>query len=364
MSEAGTPEQAPSIGLVAIGRNEGERLAGCLDSVLGDGAAGRWAGQPSAVVYVDSGSTDGSVELARARGASVVELDTTVPFTAARARNAGRERLRELDPSLELVQFVDGDCTLVPGWLEAGAAALAENPGVAVVCGRRRERHPDATVYNRICDMEWDTPVGEADACGGDAVYRLAAFDAVGGFDGSFICGEEPQLCLRLRQAGHRVLRIDHEMTLHDADMTSWKQWWKRSTRGGWAYAEGADRYGDLPERYNVKQARSNWFWGAAVPLVGLVFVLLAVLHSPWWLLGVAAVLAGFCLLAFRVGRYRRGRGDRARDARIYGLLTAAGKVPSAVGQARYGVHKRRGGPATLIEYKAPANAGGARSAS
>ena len=368
MSGVTPPARTPPIGLVAIGRNEGGRLAACLDSVLGDGAAGRWDGQPSAVVYVDSGSTDGSVALAEARGASVVRLDTAVPFTAARARNAGRERLAELDPSLELVQFVDGDCTLVPGWLEAAAAALAADPGAAVACGRRRERHPDATPWNRLCDMEWDTPVGEADACGGDAVYRLGAFDAVNGFDPTFICGEEPQLCLRLRQAGHRVLRIDHEMTLHDADMTSWRQWWKRSTRGGWAYAEGADRYGDLPERYNVKQARSNWLWGLGAPLAAGLSLLLAALHSVWWLLGAAAVAGGFCLLAFRVGRHRRARGDRARDARLYGVLTAAGKLPSAVGQLRYLGHKRRGGPATLIEYKAPAGAdagaAGARSAS
>lgn len=342
----------PRIGLVAIGRNEGERLRECLDSVLGPAAEGRWNGQPEAVVYVDSGSTDGSVELAQERGASVVELDTTVPFTAARARNEGRARLRDIAPELGFVQFVDGDCTLQPGWLQAAADALAAEPDVAVVCGRRRERFPEATRWNALCDLEWNTPVGEAAACGGDAMYRLKAFDSVDGFDPTFICGEEPQLCLRLRQAGLRVLRLNQEMTLHDAAMTSWKQWWKRSTRGGWAYAEGADRYGDTPEAYNVKQDRSNLAWGFAFPLAVAGLAIAGAVITPWALLGVGLVPLGYGVLAWRVSRYRRSLGDTPADARSYGLLTALGKIPSAAGRRQYHRHKRRGGPAKLIEYK------------
>ncbi|BAM02561.1 glycosyltransferase family 2 protein [Phycisphaera mikurensis] len=359
MSDA-TPQTAPAprIGLVAIGRNEGDRLRDCLDSVLGEGADGRWNGQPEAVVYVDSGSTDGSVELAESRGASVVELDTSIPFTAARARNEGRERLREVAPDLGFVQFVDGDCTLRAGWLEAAAATLAAEPDVAVVCGRRRERFPQATRWNKLCDMEWDTPVGEAAACGGDALYRLPAFDAVGGFDPTFICGEEPQLCLRLRRAGHRVLRIDQEMTLHDAAMTSWRQWWKRSTRGGWAYAEGADRYGNGPEAYNVKQDKSNVFWAWVFPAIVGVSTLLGLFFTLWSLLLLLLIPAGYAVLAWRVRGYRIGRGDGPRDALSYGVLTALGKFPSAAGHRRYFQQQRRGGPATLIEYK-PSGAAG-----
>ncbi len=344
---------SPKIGLVAIGRNEGERLRECLDSVLGDAAEGRWNGQPVAVVYVDSGSSDGSVELARAKGASVVELDTTVPFTAARARNEGRERLREVAPELDFVQFVDGDCTLRGGWLEAAAATLAAEPEVAVVCGRHRERFPEATRWNKLCDMEWDTPVGEAAACGGDALYRLSAFDSVGGFDPTFICGEEPQLCRRLRAEGHRVLRIDHEMTLHDAAMTSWKQWWKRSTRGGWAYAEGADRYGDEPDAYNVKQDKSNVMWAWVFPAIVAANAVLGAfidLRALWLLL---LIPVGYFVLAWRVRDDRVDRcGDDPSDARRYGVLTALGKFPSAAGHRQYFRHKRRGGAATLIEYK------------
>src|SRR5262245_39089288 len=120
------------IGVVAIGRNEGERLRRCLASAAG----------AARLVYVDSGSSDGSVALARSLSAEVVELDPHRPFTAARARNEGFARLRAIAPAFEYVQFVDGDCELLPGWIETAAAFLDAHREVAVACGRRRERFP------------------------------------------------------------------------------------------------------------------------------------------------------------------------------------------------------------------------------
>ena len=40
------------------------------------------------------------------------------PFTAARARNEGYAALVKLQPNTRFVQFIDGDCELVSGWLE------------------------------------------------------------------------------------------------------------------------------------------------------------------------------------------------------------------------------------------------------
>ncbi|MCH7909482.1 MAG: glycosyltransferase family 2 protein, partial [Candidatus Hydrogenedentes bacterium] len=176
------------IGAVVIGRNEGERLAECLRSVLC---------VCDDVVYVDSGSTDGSVDLAAALGAQVVELDPARPFTAARARNEGIRALCTRSQPPRLVQVVDGDCELAPTWIQRAATFLAENPRAGIVCGRRRERHPEASVYNGLCDMEWDTPVGPADACGGDALMRLAAFEEAGGYNPTMIAGEDPEFSYR-----------------------------------------------------------------------------------------------------------------------------------------------------------------------
>jgi GT2 family glycosyltransferase len=201
------------VGVVAIGRNEGERLKRCLRSVLD---------QARRVVYVDSGSTDGSVEFARSLGVEVVELDMDRPFTMARGRNAGFERLLERDPAIRFVQFVDGDCEVCPGWIERARSALLERPEVAAVSGRRREIDPGASIYNRLTDQEWDMPIGEVRQCGGDVMIRAEALEAVGGYNEAMIAGEEPELSVRLRRAGGVIRRLDAEMTLHDAAMTRW----------------------------------------------------------------------------------------------------------------------------------------------
>lgn len=327
-----------SIGVVVIGRNEGERLRRCLASVRQ---------RAERVVYVDSGSTDGSVAMAEEMGTDVVSLDTTQPFTAARARNVGLARLREIAPALELVQLVDGDCEVCEGWLEKAAAAMAGDPGLAVVCGRRRERHPEASVYNRLCDIEWDTPIGPAEQCGGDALMRTRALDEVGGYDDALIAGEEPDLCLRMRQRGWRILRIDAEMTLHDANMTRFDQWWRRSIRAGWAYAEGSARHGREAERFWVREARSNWFWGVGVPVAALGMAL----PTAGLSLGVG-LGGGYLLLWRRVKKAMLARGLSEEDAALYARYTALGKVPQGLGQLRYWRARLAGRRQGIIEYK------------
>ena len=322
---------ADTVAAVAIGRNEGARLVRCLTSLNAQGL--------SPVVYVDSGSTDGSVEAARDLGAEVVSLDLGVPFTAARARNAGAARVAELAPNISHIQFVDGDCELAEGWISAALETFSSAERLAVVCGRRRERHPDASLWNRLIDVEWDTPVGEAKACGGDALIARAAFDAVGGYREDLIAGEEPEMCFRMRAAGWRVRRIDAEMTLHDAAMTKFGQWWQRARRAGHAYAEGAALHGASPERYNVVETRRALIWGAGLPLAGLLG---AFFFSPWWLmLPVAAWMAQIVrLIALK-------NEDPARA-----VFLTLGKLPEAQGALGSLTGRLTGRRQGLIEYK------------
>lgn len=329
------------LGVVAIGRNEGERLRRCLASLTGT------VGRSPRIVYVDSGSTDGSVTLAAQMGALVVELDRSVAFSAARARNAGFAKLIEGAPEVELVQFVDGDCEVASGWLERARQEISTDPQLAVVCGRRRERHPEASIYNRLCDLEWNTPIGLADSCGGDALMRVKAFREVDGFDATVIAGEEPDLCLRLRRRGWKILRIDAEMTLHDAAMTRLSQWWKRSLRSGHAYAEGAARHGREPERHWVQETRSNWFWGLLVPTAAVVLLVPSAGLSVLF-------LGGHLVLAARVYRWRRRNGTGAADARLDAFFCALGKVPQGLGQLLYWTKRLTGRRAAIIEYKKP----------
>jgi len=316
------------LGVVIIGRNEGERLRRCLASVT-----------PfvPAVVYVDSGSTDGSIELARNAGAEVVKLDLSQPFTAARARNQGLARLVQRRDDLSFVQFVDGDCEVVMGWLDAGLSFLQHHPGHAVVCGRRRERHPEHSIYNRLCDDEWNTPVGEALSCGGDALMRIDALTAVGGYRDSLIAGEEPELCLRLRQAGWRIQRIDFEMTLHDAAMTRFGQWWKRATRSGHAFAEGAWLHGATPERHWVRETRRAWLWGAVLP--AFILVLAIALGPVWWLLSLIYPTQWLRLYV------------RNRSASISTFLLI-GKFAETWGALKFHASRLRGTTGSIIEYK------------
>jgi len=346
----------PRIGIVVIGRNEGERLRRCLESLV---SAGRM------VVYVDSGSTDGSRELARSRGVEVVELDLSRPFTAARARNAGFARLLQLAPDAQWAQFLDGDCVLDPGWIVTALDVARRDERTAVVCGRRRELRPQDSVYNRLCDQEWNTPLGTSTDCGGDALMRVAAFRAVNGFDPDLIAGEEPDLCLRLRQAGSQIERIDAEMTLHDAAITRFAQWWSRAVRTGHTIAERLAMLGPHTGRTFLRRGASAVFWAVAIPLLALAAIVAPWLGAPvafrW--IAVGCVLAYAVLLA-RIWRSRRSRGFENRAALEYAAFCILGKVPETEGIARYFVNRLRGRRTRLIEYKvaeraaAPAGAG------
>ncbi len=334
-----TNEQTPSnVGAVVIGRNEGERLRRCLASMID---------RVGTIVYVDSGSTDGSVEMATSMGANVHDLDTSIKFTAARARNAGAALLLELAPETSFIQFVDGDCELDPDWISAALDAIRANPRRAVVCGRRRERYPEASVYNRLCDIEWNTPIGEAAACGGDALMRVSAFTEVGGYRDDLIAGEEPEMCLRMRRAGWTIERIDEEMTLHDAAMTNASQWWQRAKRCGYAWAEGYAIHG-ATDGYRKKEVMSTLGWAFGVPMTSGG---LAPLSGGLSMLGLGA----YPVLLLKVYRYALTRGFTGEEARIFAVSAVASKFPQAAGMLKYAWNRVTNKQGTLIEYKGAA---------
>lgn len=312
---------------IIIGRNEGARLIQCLASVKA---------QCAPIIYVDSGSTDGSVAAARDAGAEVVALDMSQPFTAARARNAGFARLLARQQVPPYVQFLDGDCMLQPDWTAAACRFLEAAPDVAVVCGRRREIHPDDTVYNALIDREWNTPVGETDACGGDALMRTEALRAVAGYNAALIAGEEPELCLRLRRAGWKIWRLEAEMTLHDADIRRFGQWWQRARRAGHAYAEGALLHGAAPERHYVQQTRRALVWGGGIPLAAALGSLVSPLALMLFLLWPAQVLR------------LRATGRDWPEA----LFLTLAKIPETQGILAFHLGRVTGRRQAIIEYK------------
>lgn len=317
----------PTLGAVVIGRNEGDRLKACLTSLVP--ACAR-------VVYVDSGSQDDSVAFAQSLGVHVVELDSSVPFTAARARNAGFEALLE-GGDLDLVQFVDGDCKVQGSWLSAGMQALADDPELGLVTGWRSEINPGATVYNQMCQVEWRRPAGPITACGGDMMVRVRAFREIGGFDPTVIAAEDDEFCLRLGQAGWKLLRLPLEMTLHDANMTRFGQWWQRAKRAGHGFAQLNRMH---PPHFQREKLRV-WAYGLALPLI---FVL-GLLVNGWI---SAAVLGVYALSWWKTWRGLRGQPMAFRQA---GFLVLA-KIPNLLGMLTYYRRARKGEDMRIIEYK------------
>jgi GT2 family glycosyltransferase len=327
------------IGIVVIGRNEGERLRACLSALPRDGCD---------TVYVDSGSVDGSVQLATSFGLHAVALDPSLPFSAARARNEGLRTLLGIAPGLEFVQFIDGDCTLVPGWLDVASEAMAADPRRAVVIGQLAERHPEASVYNKLCALEWLSPAGDLrdyGALGGIMLVRVSAFRALGGFNQQVIAGEDSEFGVRCGLAGHVVTKLASPMATHDADIRSFAQWWQRAVRSGHAIGQRVSLNGSGPSRDCRRDLRSALAWGLALP--GTALALAPATHGASLLAGVA----GFALLAMRVYQHRRHRGDTSPDAWLYARHVVLAKFAQVIGLARFQFNALRG-QFRIIEYK------------
>jgi GT2 family glycosyltransferase len=309
---------------VVIGRNEGERLRRCLNSAVREALH---------LLYVDSGSSDGSVALAKSLGVEALELDPGKPFSAARARNEGAAWLRSALPRLHYLQFVDGDCELAGGWLATAADFLDSHTDVAVVSGRLREKSPEGSVFNMLSQFEWDLPSGEVRNCGGIAMMRASAFEQVGGFRADLIAGEEPELCLRLLRSGWRIWRLAQDMALHDSAMSRFTEWWKREQRAGHAFAQGVALHGASPERHYVRELRSTVLWGVLIPLATVALVLG---FGAW---GLLALLI-YPLQVVRLGL----RGTRsARENWLRAVFLVISKFPATLGVLRFYLRRALG---------------------
>lgn len=320
----------PVVGVVVIGRNEGTRLLSALKSVL-------VANVP--VVYVDSRSTDNSVANASNLGVRVVELSPDRPINASRARNEGVAALTSAVSSVRYVHLLDGDSTLAPAWLTEATSYLNARPNVAFVAGRLREKDRETNSLRRLCDIEWYREPSCNAECGGLGVVRVEAFNAVGGLDETLIAGADPEFYARLKSAGWEVHTLDTAMGVHDSGMVSWRQWWTRSIKGGYAYAHARMWGGWRRERL------SAILWGAVLPVVA---VLGSLALSPVF----SVTLLAYPIQAVRI-RYGASKSIFSpRDRWLYAVSCLAIKFPQCIGIAMFEYRRIANRHGALIEYK------------
>ena len=336
----GTAEETglPLIAAVIIGRNEGERLRTCLSSVL----LMNYPRELVEVIYVDSSSTDSSVELARSMGVKTVLLDG--PTTAARGRNSGWTQTQA-----PFILFLDGDTVLDADFVRK-AVTHFDDPIIAGVYGNRRETRTANSTYNAVFDLDWNAAAGWSLFFGGDALVRREALSTVGGYNNRLIAGEEPDLCRRLRGLGYRILHIDEPMTLHDLAMHTFNQYWRRSIRTGYAYAEVSSIYAKTDDPLWSGDSRSNavraGFW-----LSGPVFALFLSVLLQSWIPAIMFLLAAGALIVRTASKAKR-KTSLPHLLIAYSLHSHLQQVPIFFGQLRYRMRRLRGQGSAIIEYK------------
>jgi glycosyltransferase involved in cell wall biosynthesis len=322
------------VAIVIIGRNEGERLRVSL-------AAARR--ECDRIVYVDSESGDGSLETAQSMGIEAVSLQKP-GLTAARGRQTGFERLRELWPETEHVQFIDGDCELQPGWLERAARELERDDRIAAVSGIRAETRVRESVWSRLVDIEWPRHEGDVLYPGGDSYCRVSALMQIGGWSVGLIAGEDPDLGFRLTDGGWRVRRLSAPMTLHDIRISSFGQYWKRAVRSGYAYAAAGwrGRHGS---------GRMYLTTGAKFTVQVSLLAAAVVAGGVYWPVTLLAVAIAAWMI-WRAARFGVSRGLRGGDAAKYAVLTLPVRLGQAFGFIRALYAIWTGSSSSIIEYR------------
>ncbi len=338
MTVASGPDDVGGVrcGIVVIGRNEGKRLWACLRSV---------ERVRCPAIYVDSRSTDDSVAIAQAAGVEVVELGAQDELSAALARNVGARALVAAHPDIDLVQFVDGDCEVSVGWMQAAMARMVAAPDLAAVCGYRHELRPRRNLFHRAVEQEWRMgATGVVSDFAGDVLLRRSWFERVGGYDTRAVAGEDTELSSRLRAAGGRIERLDMVATVHEIDMGSARQWWKRARRGGYGAAAVADLH-RRTDRLFADQVVRMVLWGLVVPLLALV-------AWPRTRLPLLSLWVRWVVSTWRAARSVTNPAADALDRLAWGLSCSWAAVPGALGVLGFTIDRLRGRRPRLIEYR------------
>jgi len=209
--------------------------------------------RPAEVVLVDNGSTDDSLALVRREfpEVAIVAHGENLGFGRGLNRAIGE---RPADPLILLNNDVECEPRFVEAMLDVGEGAEA----VAGVLTQERapERIDSAGVVADRTLMGFDylhgEPVSAAAAAddplgptGGAALYRLAAFEALGGFDERiFLYYEDLDLALRMAAAGGRCRLAPEARAVHSYSASLGAGSAEKFARTGWSRGYMLRRYG------------------------------------------------------------------------------------------------------------------------
>ena len=198
MSDSSEPtRKRPSISIVIPVRNGGDDLGECLRAVH------RLHPRPAGVIVVDDHSTDGSGELARRLGATVLQLGGRGGPSAA--RNAGARQT-----GCEIIFFVDADVAVRPEVVGLVQDEFERDRSLAAIIGSYDDAPAKPNFLSQYKNLLHHYTHQRASeeaftfwgACG---AIRRDVFERVGGFDESWTSIEDIELGYRLRAAGHRI---------------------------------------------------------------------------------------------------------------------------------------------------------------
>ncbi len=330
-------KSAPFLSVVVIGRNEGDRLSKCLESVK----QMNFPQEKTELIYVDSSSVDDSVQRAESLGAKVIQVDSS-HHTAALARNLGWKVAEG-----EFVLFLDGD-TLLDRDFVAASLPKFSHPDLGIIFGNRKEMCPKKSVYNRVLDLDWSMRMGYTDMCGGDAIIRRTVLEQVNGYNSSLIAGEEPEMCNRMQEKGVLILHLNTTMTLHDLNMTSFSAYWRRCFRTGYTYASISHLTRSRPKVLWRKNSFHNFLKGSL--LLFLFIGSLSVLKVSFIPMTLFFGILG--LFVLRTAIKARSKTKDLLTCLLYGVHAHFQHIPMLFGQLTFWVDKWKNKARTLIEYK------------
>jgi glycosyltransferase involved in cell wall biosynthesis len=197
----------PGVSIIIPVRNDERRLANCLASLR----ACDYPREQVEIIVADNGSTDGSAQVARDAGATVLSLPG---LAVAQVRNRAAQ-----SASRELLAFVDADHEVSPEWLRSAAETLSDSRVAAA--GNAYLTPPGGTWVQRIYDSFRDHREGRFDTLwlgSGNLAVRRSVFLELGGFDETLETCEDVDLCRRIRRHDWRLMSDSGMRSVHLGD--------------------------------------------------------------------------------------------------------------------------------------------------